>query len=602
MQPRALPGRVVGVLDGQRRQRIARSPGRERRVERASSRISTPIDQPSETMWCMRQQQARAPRQPAGSAGRGSAVRAQVERRTRPPPRHSCSERARRSAASRRGPRSRSAKPRSAGSELHDGSPSTRANDAAQRLVPRHEPVQRAAQRRHVERAAQPQRQPACDRRRSPARAGPGTTAAAGRTTAAAARARDAWRSAAAPAPLGAERSRDRLRPAGQRGRGEQRRQRQLDARALRGCAATSCTASSECPPSSKKLSWRPTRSTPQQLLPDRRERLFDLALRRLVARARSACASGAGSALRSTLPFGVSGSAPAARTPPAPCTPAARVARCARSAVAAAARASSPRHQYATRRLSPGTSSRATTTASRTAGVLRAAAPRSRPARSGSRGSSPGGRCGPGTRWSRPPATGPGRRSGTAARPASALNGSGTNRSAVSSGRSRYPRATPHAADVQLARHPDRHRLARARPARRSACSRSAARSAPARSRPAARTRHARHVHRRLGRAVQVVQPRLRQPRQEPLHQRRRQRLAAAQHPPQRSRTAPRPARSRNTCSIDGTKCSVVIPLAADQSRRRYAGSRCPPGPRQHQPRARSSAARTAPTPRRRS
>ena len=44
----------------------------------------------------------------------------------------------------------------------------------------------------------------------------------------------------------------------------------------------------------------------------------------------------------------------------------------------------------------------------------------------------------GPGTRWRRPPATAPGRRCGTAARRPAAENGSGTKRSAVSSGRPR--------------------------------------------------------------------------------------------------------------------------------------------------------------------
>ena len=72
-----------------------------------------------------------------------------------------------------------------------------------------------------------------------------------------------------------------------------------------------SVTASSECPPSSKKLSCRPTRSTPQQLRPDRRQRRSRSrpAAPRTPA-SRTHPPSGAGSALRSSLPFGVSGSA----------------------------------------------------------------------------------------------------------------------------------------------------------------------------------------------------------------------------------------------------------------------------------------------------
>ena len=52
-EPAALPGGVVGVLDGQlgQRRRVARG-GRPRRA-RASSRSRTPSDQPSETMWCI---------------------------------------------------------------------------------------------------------------------------------------------------------------------------------------------------------------------------------------------------------------------------------------------------------------------------------------------------------------------------------------------------------------------------------------------------------------------------------------------------------------------------------------------------------------------
>ena len=65
--------------------------------------------------------------------------------------------------------------------------------------------------------------------------------------------------------------------------------------------------ASSECPPSAKKSSSMPTRSTPQHLGKQPAQHLL---LRRARRRAPTGGASsGAGSARRSSLPFGVSGS-----------------------------------------------------------------------------------------------------------------------------------------------------------------------------------------------------------------------------------------------------------------------------------------------------
>ena len=98
-----------------------------------------------------------------------------------------------------------------------------------------------------------------------------------------------------------------------------------------------------------------------------------------------------------------------------------------------------------------------------------------------------------------------------------------------------------------------------------------------------------ARHVDRRLGRTVEVVQLNRGRACAEPVAQLRRQRLAAADHPPQlASRVsqrlgAPLPC-SRKACSIDGTKCSVVTPLAADRldEVRRIP---VPAGRRHHQP-----------------
>ena len=48
-----LPDGVVGVLDGQLRQRRGSAPRRRRRRAGRQLATSTPIDQPSETMWCM---------------------------------------------------------------------------------------------------------------------------------------------------------------------------------------------------------------------------------------------------------------------------------------------------------------------------------------------------------------------------------------------------------------------------------------------------------------------------------------------------------------------------------------------------------------------
>ena len=150
--------------------------------------------------------------------------------------------------------------------------------------------------------------------------------------------------------------------------------------------------------------------------------RLLDRRPRRAhVGPCRDGAASGAGSALRSTLPFGRERQrVEQRRTPPAPCTSGScsrevlaqrrRLRRGVRAAhdvgdeplVAAAVLA---RHDH--RLAAPRGAGRAP--------------PRSRRARCGSRGSSPGGRCGP--RYSRSPSSAAGargRRSGRAARPAS--------------------------------------------------------------------------------------------------------------------------------------------------------------------------------------
>ena len=91
--------------------------------------------------------------------------------------------------------------------------------------------------------------------------------------------------------------------------------QRQLHPEAPRGCRETTWVASSEWPPSSKKSSWTPTcvdAPAPRAQMPASSSSVG-------VRGATYACASsgrapsGAGSALRSTLPLGVSGSASSA-------------------------------------------------------------------------------------------------------------------------------------------------------------------------------------------------------------------------------------------------------------------------------------------------
>ena len=72
----------------------------------------------------------------------------------------------------------------------------------------------------------------------------------------------------------------------------------------------TTWVASSECPPRAKKLSCTPTRSRREQVAPDPRQHLLRRRARRLVRRRPLAVSPGAGSALRSTFPVGVSGSA----------------------------------------------------------------------------------------------------------------------------------------------------------------------------------------------------------------------------------------------------------------------------------------------------
>ncbi|MGD1827919.1 hypothetical protein A203_21735 [Chromobacterium violaceum] len=79
---------------------------------------------------------------------------------------------------------------------------------------------------------------------------------------------------------------------------------------------STSVTASSECPPSSKKLSWRPTGSTPSSSRQIAASVVSASPSGAAYARLDSCEPSGAGSALRSSLPFGVNGKASSTTKP----------------------------------------------------------------------------------------------------------------------------------------------------------------------------------------------------------------------------------------------------------------------------------------------
>ncbi|MNF92480.1 hypothetical protein D3C84_751260 [compost metagenome] len=71
---------------------------------------------------------------------------------------------------------------------------------------------------------------------------------------------------------------------------------------------AASVVAFNEWPPNSKKLSFAPTRSTPSTLCHSSASSASNAVPGATYAAPASACPSGAGSAFRSTFPFGVSG------------------------------------------------------------------------------------------------------------------------------------------------------------------------------------------------------------------------------------------------------------------------------------------------------
>ncbi len=126
------------------------------------------------------------------------------------------------------------------------------------------------------------------------------------------------------------------------------------------------CVASRLCPPSPKKFSSTPTRSTPSTSaqIPARSSSPTE----RGAAYASSVVLSGAGSARRSILPLAVTGSCSSTTYAPGTMYSGTCSATCARSCPAASSAPASGT-TYATSRCCPGASSRSSTTASLTCG-----------------------------------------------------------------------------------------------------------------------------------------------------------------------------------------------------------------------------------------
>ncbi len=169
--------------------------------------------------------------------------------------------------------------------------------------------AKRPLQRRDIQRPPQPHRRRQVIGRPQP-RSAPETTAAPAQTTAQAAADAAAPQAPAPPSRALPPRRRHPLRQA-RRTVGASNRARSGSSTPKRSrTRAITRIASSECPPRSKKLSWTPTRSSRSTSAPDPGQHLFLGRARRHVFAARKPAPSGAGSARRSSLPFGVSGSA----------------------------------------------------------------------------------------------------------------------------------------------------------------------------------------------------------------------------------------------------------------------------------------------------
>ena len=327
-------------------------------------------------------------------------------------------------------------------------------------------------------------------------------------------------------------------------------------------------------PPSAKKLSSMPTRSSPSTSA-NSAHSISSCGVRG--ARRRSlGASSGAGSARRSSLPFGVSGKplqhherrrhhVVRQALPPT----------CARSAAASAARAGAPPPHSRPAACSPAASSRAITAACATAGC-----------RSSAASISPGSMRKPRSftcASARPeelqhPVRAPARQVAGAVHPAARRpERVGHEPLRRQPGAPEIAARQPRARDVKLARNARRHRLQAAvqhvnprvpdRPANRNVT------RAVVADRPSGSRRWP------LRSAVQVVE--LERRAAAAILDRRssaRQRLAAADEHGGCPDSAAPARRARNACSIEGTKCSVVTPCLRIVSTSR-AGSRCAPG-----------------------
>ena len=201
------------------------------------------------------------------------------------------------------------------------------------------------------------------------------------------------------------------------------------------------CSGSSR-PPSSKKLSCTPTRSTPSTW-DQMRASTSSAGVRGGTNSSSATIRSGRAwraNAARSTLPLGVRGRASRATKIAGTMYSGSRLAAGSpRSSRSAAARRPRRRHHVGHQANVPGASSPA---------PPHHALPHRRMSRqhrldlpqldAECPASSPGGRSDPGTQIRRPAGNAPGRRCGRAARPATRRSGSGTKRSAVSAGRPR--------------------------------------------------------------------------------------------------------------------------------------------------------------------
>ena len=518
---------VVGVLDRQLRQRAAPRPG-EGGVERARPRAPAPHAPAVADDVVQREAAARAPPRPAAAASlRSSGPRARSNGRQRlrrgqplaPPPRVALRGRA---------PQVHHGQRHRGGRVDHLHGPAVLLHEGgAQRLVPPHQlaPGSRRSAAR-VQRAAQAQRvrhvvggAPRLELVHEPEPL---------------LRERQRQRlPRAAPAPAAARRpggpcALQRLHALGQAGHGgrlEERPQRQLHPERLPH-PRDHLRRQQRVPAQLEEVVVHAHLLHPQHLRPDPASSLLHGRPRapRTPAGQRVAPAPAAPGGPPSR--WASAAALQRARTRPAPCTPAAAARSTARSSAVATAVAPPPHHVRHQALLAPA----------------RPPAPPRRPpapaAGSASAASiSPGSIRKPRTftccvdppqelHVSRRPATAPGRRCGTAAppaRPERVRDEALRRQLRAAQVAARHARA----ADVQLARHPDRHRAPPAGPAR------TAARSAirrPSVTRSAASTRAGRRVDGRLRGAVVVPDRHAREARACAPHQLLRERLAAQQ------------------------------------------------------------------------